>query len=269
MFYMKIDYQILMGAWLSKNYKLIANKIYSYYLKNTSFSPKSKVFSSAINAGLSIESHDEKLIKKTIRARLHNKTKYKSKFTIEELQDICEISGITPNELFEIKLNKCRLYPQIILSEKNILEIKKNFRTILGDNKEIILPCAYCALTNSTIHVKVERHPNRSLSSIFKNENDYVETKYILDGDNNGESQITGYQEAISTFHLLILNKIKTKQPPHIKQLLLVNGLYDDIKQLEARIDYLSSSLDDYNIENDSEIKNSEFNKNENKAYYN
>lgn len=137
------DYDTACQNWLRANYKDIANVMYERHtIKKTPCRYRSKRIQSIANdciTSFSSSRKEKDFVLSRIRIALQDKTKQKTKYTVRELEDLCDITNITPNEIMGIAPNPARTVTT--LSKTSIEYIRDNFEKFSDKNGQYQVPC--------------------------------------------------------------------------------------------------------------------------------
>lgn len=137
------DYDTACQKWLRANYKDIANVMYERHtIKKMPCRYRSKRIQSIADDCISFFSSSRKekhFVLSRIRIALQDKTKQKTKYTVRELEDLCDIINTTPNEIMGIAPNPVRIVTT--LSKTSIEYIRNNFEKFSNKNGQYQVPC--------------------------------------------------------------------------------------------------------------------------------
>lgn len=137
------DYDMACHDWLRANYKDIANVMYERHtIKKMPCRYRSKRIQSIADDCISFFSSSKKekgFVLSRIRIALQDKTKHKTKYTVRELEDLCDLINTTPNEIMGIAPNPARTVTT--LSKASIEYIRDNFEKFSNKNRRYQVPC--------------------------------------------------------------------------------------------------------------------------------
>ena len=133
------DYEDRIRDWLSKHYQSIAETLYDQHVigGGTRYKYKSRLVMNAVKKCADLHGIDRKEALARIRRIFHNKSKAKSKFTILELEDFCNIEQATPGEILKSGYNM--VHTHTLLDKKDVEIIKENFNKLSKEEKNQIV----------------------------------------------------------------------------------------------------------------------------------
>lgn len=157
--YDNMPYQTAMHNWLSENYKVVAKNIYSRHIEVEKTKYKSKTLNVILDNEENFKGDEEDKILANIRIKLHSKNKYGTKYNVQELEDFCNITNSTPDQILGVK----KFNLQYVLDEADIDLIKKHFDQITHPGETIQLVCLSFPILGVSCIVNIKKNTNWSL----------------------------------------------------------------------------------------------------------
>lgn len=131
------------GEWLRSNYGDIARIIYERHSLNqkepTYRSKRVQSIAEVCCSDFARKESNRAFVLSKIRISLQEKNKHRTKFTVQELEDFCELKNTTPNEIIGIGSNPVRSIS--ILTKEQIGYIQSNFDKFNTKGRGLQIPC--------------------------------------------------------------------------------------------------------------------------------
>lgn len=244
------DYDTACQKWLRANYKDIANVMYERHtVKKIPCRYRSKRIQSIADDCISFFSSSRKekdFVLSRIRIALQDKTKQKTKYTVRELEDLCDIINTTPNEIMGIAPNPARIVTT--LPKTSIEYIRDNFEKFSNKNGQYQVPCLDFPLLGVISIALFERKGYiddiLALNTVGTNAISILYKTYLYHGNDKNETYSSDYASMKKDFYLALSEVSKSND---IHKLIEIPELSISVKRfLETELIIAHNNSEEY-----------------------